>query len=278
MKKLNAALTILMLSAGAFTACSGNSDSLARAEKETQAQWGLTFYESEAETKSESEVSTENETKNETEKETVITEAAEGVNMLAVEEMEIQAVSPVNVRSGPGADFDKKGTLQVDQTVILTGICDNGWVQVLMNDETGYVSAQYVQASDESKNMEDILKEAESILASSTDSEDEAESSSEETEKETKKETAEETKKETKEESQAGASDGEDTTAENLAWSTIDVNVRKGPGASYDSVGILKQNQSVKVLDSSDAWWWKVEFNGQEAYISVQYLTTDKPE
>ena len=274
MKKLNAALTILMLSAGAFTACSGNSDSLARAEKETQAQWGLTFYESEAETKSGSEVSTENET----EKETVITEAAEGVNMLAVEEMEIQAVSPVNVRSGPGADFDKKGTLQVDQTVILTGICDNGWVQVLMNDETGYVSAQYVQASDESKNMEDILKEAESILASSTDSEDEAESSSEETEKETKKETAEETKKETKEESQAGASDGEDTTAENLAWSTIDVNVRKGPGASYDSVGILKQKQSVKVLDSSDAWWWKVEFNGQEAYISVQYLTTDKPE
>lgn len=272
MKKLNAALTILMLSAGAFTACSGNSDSLARAEKETQAQWGLTFYESEAETKSGSEVSTENET----EKETVITEAAEGVNMLAVEEMEIQAVSAVNVRSGPGADFDKKGTLQVDQTVILTGICDNGWVQVLMNDETGYVSAQYVQASDESKNMEDILKEAESILASSTDSEDEAESSSEETEKETKKETAEETKKETKEESQAESSD--DDTAENLAWSTIDVNVRKGPGASYDSVGILKQNQSVKVLDSSDAWWWKVEFNGQEAYISVQYLTTDKPE
>lgn len=272
MKKLNAALTILMLSAGAFTACSGNSDSLARAEKETQAQWGLTFYESEAETKSGSEVSTENET----EKETVITEAAEGVNMLAVEEMEIQAVSPVNVRSGPGADFDKKGTLQVDQTVILTGICDNGWVQVLMNDETGYVSAKYVQASDESKNLEDILKEAESILASSTDSEDEAESSSEETEKETKKETAEETKKETKEESQAESSD--DDTAENLAWSTIDVNVRKGPGASYDSVGILKQNQSVKVLDSSDAWWWKVEFNGQEAYISVQYLTTDKPE
>ncbi len=276
MKKLNAALTILMLSAGAFTACSGNSDSLARAEKETQAQWGLTFYESEAETKSESEVSTENETKNETEKETVITEAAEGVNMLAVEEMEIQAVSAVNVRSGPGADFDKKGTLQVDQTVILTGICDNGWVQVLMNDETGYVSAKYVQASDESKNLEDILKEAESILASSADSENEEGSSSEETEKETKKETAEETKKETKEESQAESSD--DDTAENLAWSTIDVNVRKGPGASYDSVGILKQNQSVKVLDSSDAWWWKVEFNGQEAYISVQYLTTDKPE
>ena len=268
MKKLNAALTILMLSAGAFTACSGNSDSLVRAEKETQAQWGLTFYESEAETKSESEVSTENETKNETEKETVITEAAEGVNMLAVEEMEIQAVSPVNVRSGPGADFDKKGTLQVDQTVILTGICDNGWVQVLMNDETGYVSAKYVQASDESKNLEDILKEAESILASSAASENEEESSSKETEKETKKET--------KEESQAEASD--DDTAENLAWSTIDVNVRKGPGASYDSVGILKQNQSVKVLDSSDAWWWKVEFNGQEAYISVQYLTTDKPE
>ena len=62
-----------------------------------------------------------------------------------------------------------------------------------------------------------------------------------------------------------------------MAWAVTDVNVRKGPKAAYDVLGHLAQGEGVKVLDSTDAWWWKVEFNGQEAYVSAQYLTTEKP-
>lgn len=268
MKKLSTMLAIFVVSAGVLAGCSGDSDSLARADRETQARWGLVFSETEDETNASAE--------SETEQGNEIVEAAEGVKMLTVNEMEIQAISAVNVRSGPGTDFEKKAALTGEQVVVLTGICENGWVQIRLNEEIGYVSAQYVKAMNTDQNLEDIIKVAEETLAANGSTE---ESSAESSQTESSQAESSQAESSQAESSQTESSQTESSPSEeSLAWAVIDVNVRKGPGPSYDALGILKQGEAVEVLDSSDTWWWKVSYQGQEAYISVQYLTTNKPE
>ena len=240
MKKLNVVLAVLMFGAAALTACSGKTDTLAVADRETQSQWGLTFNEQESEAEKESDTKTE---------EPSVKELNNGVKLLELDDVSLQALSAVNVRSGPGTDFDKLGKLAESDIVTMEGICDNEWVQIDFDGESGYVSMGYVKPVDESVSLDALLEQVKALGA-------------EDIEESTEESSAEE------------SSTGEGQ----FAWATTDVNVRKGPKSSYEAIGYLKQGESVKVLDSSDAWWWKVEFNGQEAYISVQFLTTEKPE
>ncbi len=234
MKKLSAALVTLMLSAAVFTACSGQEDTLARADRETQAQWGLIFDENSAVKDSESEE--EYIPGTEEAVTAAVTELDNGVKLLGLKNIEIRIISGVNVRSGPGTDFDKLGVLAESEIVTMKGICDNEWAQIDFDGETGYVSIKYMEIVDESISLDSLLEQVKSF------------------------------------------NEEESSGVENLAWAVTDVNVRKGPKSSYEVIGQLNQGQSVKVLDSSDAWWWKVEFEGQEAYISAQYLTTENPE
>lgn len=123
---------------------------------------------------------------------------------------------------------------------------------------------EYVETVDESVSLDSLLEQIKAF--------NEEESSGDESSRNETDETG------STDESIRETSGNEIDEEDNLAWAVTDVNVRKGPKASYEVIGQLNQGQSVKVLDSSDAWWWKVEFEGQEAYISVQYLTTEKPE
>lgn len=284
MKKINAALTVLMLSAAVLTGCSKSQETLAPEERETQALWGLTIYESNAETPADGE------TEVQTESSAAVEKLDNGVNLMAQDDTELRAVSAVNVRSGPGTDFDKLGKAGEGETVIMTGICDNGWIRIDFEGEAGYVSMDFVESEDESVSLSALLEQvkaageaaaSESSTGESSEEPDEENGQDESSRSESSgdESSGDESSKaessgESAEESGAGDISGEGE----LAWATTDVNVRKGPKASYEVIGQLKQGQSIKVLDSSDAWWWKVEFNGQEAYISVQYLTTEKPE
>ena len=252
MKKLNVVLAVLMFGAAALTACSGKTDTLAVADRETQSQWGLTFNEQESEAEKESDTKTE---------EPSVKELNNGVKLLELDDVSLQALSAVNVRSGPGTDFDKLGKLAESDIVTMEGICDNEWVQIDFDGESGYVSMGYVKPVDESVSLDALLEQVKALGA-------------EDIEESTEESSAEDIEESTEESSAEESSTGEGQ----FAWATTDVNVRKGPKSSYEAIGYLKQGESVKVLDSSDAWWWKVEFNGQEAYISVQFLTTEKPE
>ena len=56
------------------------------------------------------------------------------------------------------------------------------------------------------------------------------------------------------------------------------VNVRTGPSTSYDKLGQLQEGEAVKRVAIGSNGWSKVEYNGKEAYVSSNYLTTSKPQ
>lgn len=73
-------------------------------------------------------------------------------NKYQVTEIEMQGTlttdSALNVRSGPGKDYDIIGKVQDDVTLHITGQTDDGWYQIELDGQTGYVSGQYVTAQE----------------------------------------------------------------------------------------------------------------------------------
>ncbi len=54
------------------------------------------------------------------------------------------ATDSVNVRSGPGADYEKIGRFDKNEAVTVTGRASTGWYRVLLDGKTGYVSNAYL--------------------------------------------------------------------------------------------------------------------------------------
>lgn len=70
------------------------------------------------------------------------------------------------------------------------------------------------------------------------------------------------------------------TSVNETVYATSTVNIREGFSADTDKVGSLGKGQSIKRvgIGTGDAEGWsQVEFNGQTAYISSEYLSTVKP-
>ena len=70
------------------------------------------------------------------------------------------------------------------------------------------------------------------------------------------------------------------TSVNETVYATTTVNVREGFSADTDKVGSLSKGQSVvrTGIGTGDAEGWsEVEFNGQTAYISSEYLSLTKP-
>lgn len=68
-----------------------------------------------------------------------------------VEEVQLQGTittnSTLNVRSGPGKNYDVIAKVGNDTVLTITGKADNGWYQVEIDGKTGFVSDAYVNAS-----------------------------------------------------------------------------------------------------------------------------------
>lgn len=52
--------------------------------------------------------------------------------------------SALNVRSGPGKEYEVIDKVKKDTLLQITGQTQDGWYQITLNGKTGYVSAQYV--------------------------------------------------------------------------------------------------------------------------------------
>ncbi len=49
------------------------------------------------------------------------------------------------------------------------------------------------------------------------------------------------------------------------------LNVRSGPGSQFEKLGALNNGDVVKILGEEDGWY-KIEFEGREAYVSTRYV------
>lgn len=284
MKRLSISLLVLMLGTAVLAGCSKGSDTHLKTKSETQSQWGLNVYENGTESASENESASEDEKESASETakaEESVKKLENDVLLLEVEDVRVKSVSGVNVRSGPGTDYDKIGSLSASGEAVMTGICSNEWIRIDLNGDTGYVLMEYLESADPEVSLSDLFDRVQSLKADGSGDTGSDESSAQESgeqgdgsDESSSDESGESSAVQSSDSEQKPAAGGDGETA----WAVTDVNVRKGPKSSYEVLGQLKQGESITVLDSSDAWWWKVEFGGQEAYISVQYLTTEKPE
>lgn len=58
---------------------------------------------------------------------------------------QMYAKSGVNVRKGPSADDEKLGTLSTAEEVTVTGLTSTNWYRIKYDDESAFVSAEYLQ-------------------------------------------------------------------------------------------------------------------------------------
>lgn len=59
-------------------------------------------------------------------------------------------------------------------------------------------------------------------------------------------------------------------------YAKSEVNVRSGASSEYDRIGSLKTNQQVSVTGQADTGWYRIDYNGQEGYVSNNYLVDEK--
>lgn len=56
----------------------------------------------------------------------------------------VYAIESVNIRKGPGTNYEKVGRLDLGQEIIRTGIGNNGWSRVLYNNQICYIYSSYL--------------------------------------------------------------------------------------------------------------------------------------
>ena len=154
----------------------------------------------------------------------------------------VTAVTNINIRSGPGTGYQILGKLAVGQTAVVNGISADGqwwYIDVPSPDVSrGWVSTAYVKAEN-TTNVPTVGPD--------------------------------------------GVPIGEIPTPEINSDAPsltgyVNLNIRSGPGVSYDVIGILKKQKRVEVVGvSADGLWWAIKYakgpNGR-GWVSGQYVVT----
>ena len=60
----------------------------------------------------------------------------------------VYAISTVNVRELPDKTGTKLGSLKSGESVVRTGLCDNGWSRVIYQDQTAYIHSSYLTTTE----------------------------------------------------------------------------------------------------------------------------------
>jgi uncharacterized protein YraI len=149
----------------------------------------------------------------------------------------------VNVRSGPGTQYDKVDVLNSGQTTDAIGISPDGswW---LINAPSGIISRGWVSAKFvESENADQVPVVGpdgnplgQEVLSASAAT----------------------------------------------ATANVNVNVRLGPGTEYKIIGLLEEGQGAEVIGRSpDGGWWVLKLPGVETgrgWVSGKFITVKNPE
>jgi uncharacterized protein YraI len=155
----------------------------------------------------------------------------------------VTASTDVNVRAGPGTQYDVHGVMQQGQTASVVGACqDHSWwaISIPIDAGTGWVSGDYVTpANADNVNLVDCSSAQQPVVP-------------------------------TPEPGQPSVT------------ATVLLNVRSGPGTNNPSYGMLHPGQSaVAVGTNSDGSWYAISVppaEGGIGWVSAEYVVAENTE
>jgi uncharacterized protein YgiM (DUF1202 family) len=65
---------------------------------------------------------------------------------------------------------------------------------------------------------------------------------------------------------------------DDLKFSTTSLNVRSGPSKEYSIIGYFRINEEVEITGIADTGWYRVNYLGEDGYVSNEFLSYDKVE
>lgn len=146
------------------------------------------------------------------------------------------ATAPLNVRAGTSTLTSILGTLKVGETVSITGQQVGGWIPVSYKGYAGYVFATYLSF--------DSSTDAPATNTGGSEADEPEDSGS--------------------------VDDGETGTA----TAATALNVRSGPGTNHRVISVLRTGESVTTRGADQNGWTPIIYQGQQAWVSTQYLST----
>ena len=144
----------------------------------------------------------------------------------------------LNVRSGPGTEYARKGSL-VNGTKVHIISTSLGWSKIIYNGNYAYVSASYLSNSP---------SENQGNTGSNNSSNGNNLSN--------------------------GSTENNNTqvTVKNTGTVTADrLNVRQQPSTSSTILGVLEKNTTVKIVDETESWY-KIMYKNDYAFVSKNYI------
>ena len=166
----------------------------------------------------------------------------EGVPSPVPGEPQVTALTNVNVRAGPGMQYDVYGVMQEGQTARVVAVCsDHSWwaIEIPVQTGHGWVSADYVRA----ENVEDVQ-----IVECYADS----------------------------------GPVPTPAPGQPSVTATALLNVRSGPGTQYPSYGLLQPGQSaLAVGTNADGTWYAIDVPPAPdgiGWVAAEYVTTENVE
>lgn len=175
---------------------------------------------------------------------TPIPEATSEAGTPAAESPVVTIHGDINIRQGPGTDFDRVGGATEGEEFNVTGrSADGEWWQIDFDGQSAWIYAPFVTAA----NVENvpIIEGSESPTPVPTGTTVEA------------------------------------TPAPSGPVATVDddLNIREGPGTEFDRIGGVTVGQEFDITGkSSDGEWWQIDFDGQSGWISATYVTATNAE
>ncbi len=204
----------------------------------------------------------------------------------------VTGTTTLNVRSGAANTTEKLGVLDRGDSVTITGKTSNNWYQISFNGKTGYVNSIYIKLDTAEEDVT-VSKLSATGTVTGTTTLNVRSGSANTTDK-------------------IGVLDRGDTvtitgktsnnwyrisfdgktgyvnsiyitlvkeefkvtsmTATGKVTASDSVNVRKGPGTSYTSIGSVLSGKTVNITGKTDNNWYRITYGNSVGYVSAEYI------
>ena len=176
-------------------------------------------------------ISEESVEKEDDKKEDVLEENVNTVTFKDVNET-VYAITTVNIRAGSNVNDALLATYHKGDSILRTGIGDNGWSRVWYNNQDAYMWSEYISTTKpvEEKPVEEKPVEEKPVEVKPVYEK-----------------------------------------VNQTVYATTDVNVRTGPSTSYDIYKTLSKGDSVTRVGIGDNGWSKISLNNKEYFVKSRF-------